>query len=179
MQCRVSAPFADTRATDLRWSLTHPMVPALATVVCEDADRAIRLNVLGASHQVLVERGGHRLVETVAYLPGAHDALPRPGARRGLDHAPVGTTYDIRATVEHLTLDDLGCRVTTIRRDLDKDPRAVVADFPGEPHAITALQTLPPETGRIGWTTWHVYPQHGEIVRTQTRITVDDAQEQR
>jgi hypothetical protein len=49
---------------------------------------------------------------------------------------------------------------------------AVVAHFPGDPHAVTALALdLSGDgagAGPITWRTWHTYPQTGEIVATTT-----------
>ena len=48
------APYRDTRAEDLCWSLTLPVQPALAVRTVRLGPFVLELRLLGASHQVLV-----------------------------------------------------------------------------------------------------------------------------
>ncbi len=63
----------------------------------------------------------------------------------------------------------LAALAALLRRRLGPCPRAVVAGFPGHPDALTAALL---ELGResVGWRTWHLYPQTGEVVETITEI---------
>lgn len=172
----IDAPYVDTRADDLRWSLRHPLVPALTAIEAQVHGRRVALAVLGASHQVVVEVGEERLVETVAYLPEVPDTLPCPGVTATLPGRPA-RTYDIRTRVDRLAPDMVRDRARWLRRHLGGDARSVVAEFPGTPDALTALALDAPRPGRIGWTTWHVYPQHDQVVRTRTCLTVGEGEE--
>ncbi|KNX36747.1 DUF2617 family protein [Luteipulveratus halotolerans] len=158
--------YVDTRAEDLRWSLAHPVLPALAHA--RPADAPVALRVLGASHQVVVDGPGlPALVETVAYLPGVDERLPRPGVRTTAGSGRW--TYEMTTQVDVLTGRDLSARVAELLGDLDGRTGALSAAFPGDALAVTALLAEPEPEG-AAWRTWHAYPQHGQLVHTRTRI---------
>lgn len=166
MHCRLELGYADTRAEDLRWTLTHPELPALATAA--PVGLPVRLRVLGASHQVVVDGPGLPvLVETVAYVPGVDAHLPTPGVRTTLAGGPW--SYELETHVEELSAADLSARVAGLLADLDGRPAALSAAFPGDADAVTAL-LAEPEPGGAAWRTWHAYPQHGQLVHTRTRV---------
>ena len=57
-----------------------------------------------------------------------------------------------------------------LRRRASGAGDALVGVFPGSPHALTVL------TGREvvrgwSWSSWHVYPEAGEVVRTRSRLS--------
>ena len=67
----LAVPYRDTRAQDLRWSLSLPVQPALATRTVRLGGLVLELRLLGASHQVLA------WAEALAGdLPRATPALP-------------------------------------------------------------------------------------------------------
>lgn len=172
----VGIPFADTSVGDLTFSLRQErLAPVCGTTVVLSPEQTLELNVLGCSHQViLVEKDHDVLVETLACLSGVPAALPETASSRitGLD--PVDRSDAVRHQFESSTraLDDTEFQ-RAVRRITDgagAQRHSVVARFPGHPGAVTAI-VLEQAVGRgIGWTTWHCYPQHGEIVRTRSRI---------
>lgn len=157
MLATLDVPYVDTRAADLVWTLDHPVVPALALNVAGP----LQLRVLGASHQVALDG----LIETVACLPGEPARLPGVVRRRA-----HGWTYDFRATVEELAPAVLRARVRELHR-LAAAPDAVVAAFPSDPDAVTALRADRLDARAVGWSTWHAYPGAGQLVTTRTELT--------
>ncbi|RFS84811.1 DUF2617 family protein [Actinomadura spongiicola] len=179
MHAPLDTPYADARADALSFALGLPPLDALAVLPVERGGLTVELRLLGASHQVIAGP----LSETVACLPG--DAEPLPG------HASTdlpGWTYEFAATTAALSDDTaFGRAVEALCERLADRGDALTGDFPGSPHAVTALaleQTVleraagrkieartpaPEETG-IGWRTWHAYPQTREIVMTRSRL---------
>jgi hypothetical protein len=158
----LDVPYVDTRAGDLVWTLDHAVVPALALTTVElTGGGVLELRVLGASHQVVLGD----LVETVACLPGEPARLPADVLRKAR-----GWTYRFRATVEQLPAATLRARVGELRR-LAAEPAAVVAAFPADPDAVTALRAGRVDAGSVGWSTWHAYPGAGQLVTTRTELT--------
>ncbi|GAB3210035.1 DUF2617 family protein [Marinactinospora thermotolerans] len=174
MRETVAVPFVDTRAADLVWTLDHPPADALAARVLSHGATRLELRVLGASHQVLVETGGTRLVETVACLPGTPGRMP---ARQGRT-VPGAASYTFRSRVRRLGPARFAGRVAALRRRLDAHPCSLFAVFPGHPLAVTALSAH--VGGRIlRWRTWHAYPQAGELVTTTTSVRLSPDTEQK
>nr|WP_218903001.1 DUF2617 family protein [Streptomonospora nanhaiensis] len=163
----MSAPFVDTRAADLTWTLAAPALPALLTRTRRVAGHRVELRVLGASHQVVLAAPGAAaplLTETVACLPGTPGGLPghtRP-AVAGL------AAYTFTSSVATLARTAFADRVERVRVRVEGDPGGVAAAFPGDPHAVTALLPEAAAPGRVRWRTWHAYPQTGELVTTTT-----------
>ncbi|RIQ19493.1 DUF2617 family protein [Jiangella rhizosphaerae] len=157
MLATLDVPYVDTRASDLVWTLDHPLVSPLALTMAGP----LELRVLGASHQVVFGD----LVETVACLPGRPARLPGDVRREA-----GGWTYRFRATVEELPATTLRARVGELRR-LAAEPAAVVAAFPSDPDAVTALRAGRLDAGAVGWSTWHAYPGAGQLVTTRTELT--------
>lgn len=168
MTVLVQAPFADVRGDALRWALDLPPRDALAVreVALRDG-RTVGLQVLGASHQVLVRRGPDVLLsETVAC--DLDDALPLPERSRR-------TGYHFSSSVERFEPVAFRDRVVELVDLLDGRADAIVAGFPGTPYAVTAM-ALDEDRRTLGWQTWHAYPQTGELIHTSTRLhpTEDD-----
>ena len=92
MRASISAPFVDTAADELIWTLTHPPIDPLATRTVSVAGTEVGLHVLGASHQVILRSGGNELVETVACLPGVGGDLPDSADRSSKAWEPIGST---------------------------------------------------------------------------------------
>jgi hypothetical protein len=160
----IDTPYADTTAADLSFALGLPEQPALHVLDLDVPGATLRLRLLGASHQVALSGATTELVETVACLPGRAPALP-PTVRE------QGTGYRFDATVLRLRPEEISARVAVLRRDLADDPYALVGVFPGSPDAVTALQ-VHVDGPEVGWRTWHAYPQAGELVETETVVTL-------
>lgn len=163
MRVGISAPFVDTRADDLVWTLDHPPVDPLAARSLRVGGTGVELRVLGASHQVVVTAAEGVLVETVACLPGVDGALPgsaeRPAAR-----------YRFDSRVETLDRAVLARRVGHLHREVADAPGGLLVAFPGDPLAVTALCLTPGDGGPLHWRTWHAYPQSGELVTTHSTV---------
>ncbi|MEV1288367.1 DUF2617 family protein [Micromonospora sp. NPDC049679] len=170
MLITLDAPYADTTAADLSFALGMPEQPALHVLdlsVPAIPGAALRLRLLGASHQVVLRHADSELVETVACLPGRPPALPPVVDERG-------SGYHFTATVLRLDPEEMSARAAVLRRALRHDPYALVGVFPGDSDALTALHVRM-ESGStggtvIGWRTWHAYPQTGEMVETETAV---------
>ncbi|MEI7055225.1 DUF2617 family protein [Nocardioides sp. CCNWLW239] len=156
----LDVPFADVRGDTLRWTLAPVTCTPLASRIVRLADGlTVTLSVLGASHQVLVRRHDRPLLhETVAC--GIDEAAPLPSV-----HAADG--YRLTSHVSEVEPDELATQAARLVERLSGRTDAVVAHFPGDPHAVTAL-ALDRDAREISWRTWHTYPQTGEIVATTT-----------
>ena len=165
MLASLSVPYVDARASALSWWLGDDAPAPLATLVLSGSCGELELRLLGASHHVVASTGGARCPEVVACglaqrpVPARHDGVV-DGARYRF--ASTTTSYD-----------DSGlARVArALRRRTVGAPQALVGVFPGSPDALTVL------TGREirrGWTwsSWHVYPAAGEVVRTRSRLVI-------
>ncbi|MER6938100.1 DUF2617 family protein, partial [Nocardioides sp. NPDC000441] len=88
-------------------------------------------------------------------------AAPLPEA-----HAAGG--YRLASHVDEMGPEELAAQASRLVERLSGRTDAVVAHFPGDPHAVTALALERSDAGQIVWNTWHTYPQTGEIVATTT-----------
>ncbi len=164
------APYRDTRAQDLCWSLTLPVQPALAVRTVRLGGFVLELRLLGASHQVLVwaEAGTELLcVETVACLPGMAGPLPDQELLRS---CPTGglREWNMRGRCSlSLGGPEFDRAVQRVRRAVEANPHSLAASYPGAPGALTAVLPEQVPTG-VRWTTWHSYPQDGKLVRTRS-----------
>lgn len=160
----LQAPYLDTAADQLCFSLDLTERPALAEREVSVGGLAVRLRLLGASHQVFA--GPVR--ETVACLPEAVRGLPATHTRRF-----SGWTYDFSAVTEHLGPGEFGDRVADALRRADEAEHSLCGVFPGSPEAVTAVVVeacgTRPGAG-LAWRTWHSYPQDGHIVSTHSRL---------
>lgn len=171
----IDAPFADARAGDLTLSLEDAPRPALLVRGVAAAGVELELRVLGCSHQVLVRRARgdavatSELSEVVACLGASRSALPTR-----LDRARPGESYEFRSRVLRLDAAAHAHRAEDVRGAAAKDPHGLVGVFAGAPGAVTALRCRIAE-GELAWSTWHTYPQTGEIVETRTRVRWEGA----
>jgi hypothetical protein len=180
----LDAPYVDTSAGDLSLALGGPELPALYVLDLDlPGGQRLRLRLLGASHQVLLDAPADRpaepagaapavltetpvLTETVACLPGRRPDLP------ATVHQPE-SGYTFTANVLRPQAGGLSSRVAALRAELADDPYALVGVFPGDPDAVTALAVVPnPAPGTVRWRTWHAYPQTNELVLTETVVTL-------
>ena len=157
----LDVPFADVRGDTLRWTLAPtPCTPLASRTADLGSGLTVTLSVLGASHQVVVRRHDRPLLhETIAC--GIAEAAPLPEA-----HAAGG--YRLVSHVDEVGPEELAARASRLVERLSGRTDAVVAHFPGDPHAVTALTLDRSDAGQIVWNTWHTYPQTGEIVATTT-----------
>lgn len=157
----LDVPFADVRGDTLRWTLAPtPCTPLASRTVDLGSGLTVTLSVLGASHQVVVRRHDRPLLhETIAC--GIAEAAPLPAA-----HAAGG--YRLASHVEEMGPEELAAQASRLVERLSGRTDAVVAHFPGDPHAVTALALDRFDARQIVWSTWHTYPQTGEIVATTT-----------
>lgn len=157
----LDVPFADVRGDTLRWTLAPVACTPLATRTVDLGDGlAVTLSVLGASHQVVVRHHDRPLLyETVAC--GISDARRLPG-----EH--TARTYHLISQIQVADAGRLAEEAAALVERLSGRTDAIVAHFPGDPHAVTALALEGAGDGEITWNTWHTYPQTGEIVATVT-----------
>ncbi|MFD5320120.1 DUF2617 family protein [Streptomyces sp. NPDC127098] len=159
----LAAPYLDTSADQLSYSLGAPALPALAVAMVELDGLLVELRLLGASHQVFA--GPVR--ETLACLPGQPGGGPPPSVDRRLD----GWSYRFTSRVENCAPADLSARVTALRARLADRDGALCGVFPGSPDAVTALWARRTADGAgVEWRTWHAYPQADQLVTTRTRL---------
>jgi len=153
---RLDLPFADVRARDLALTLGAPPEPALRVLEARVGGVAVELRLLGCSHQVLTAA----VSETVACRPGVQGPLPASAETGG---------YSFRAQVTRDGPEGYARRARSVIDATAPDPDALVGLFPGPADAFTALRvrTL---GGAIAWTSWHGYPQTGELVVTESRL---------
>ena len=158
-------PYADTSAAMLSWRFGGERLDGLVSKTVVLPAARVTLVVLGSSHQIVVDRGaGEPLIETVACGAGP-DAVPSD-TRRFVD----GATYRFRSTIATMARPDFAATTGSVVANVRRASDGLVAAFPGATTAITALRAK--QVGAaISCTTWHAYPQTGEIVRTDTEVT--------
>lgn len=166
MIAHLAVPFADARASQLRFSLSLAEQPALGTCVVEVGGVVVELRILGASHQAIVRREGVELRETVGCVPGAERAVPG-----WLERHDAPGRYVFRSSLQRLAAGELRARAAALRAQAAEDPAAIVGLFPGAEDSLTALACRALPDG-VGWATWHLYPRTGEVVATRSRMVV-------
>ncbi|MDY6807787.1 MAG: DUF2617 family protein [Actinomycetota bacterium] len=159
-QVLLDVPYVDTSAAQLAFSLTAGPREPLARCDHRFGTRTISVRLLGASHQIIVDDGGHRICETVACLPGL--ATPLPGTVDDGRYSFTSSVQDCGPDRMAVVVDDLRHRTSDHRA---RGLPALFGRFPGQPLAVTAaIATTRGDT--IAWQTWHTYPQSTEIVTT-------------
>lgn len=163
-------PFADSSPDDLTFGTDAPRLPALATRSAEPAAHpgtVLELRVLGASHQVVLERDGHEWVETLACRPGRGPFLPV--RHRHPAPAPFARDYETGCTVTGHSPRGLRREVDGLLEACRAAPHAVVVRFAGDPTALTGI-CAHEDGDRLLWRTWHVYPQSRRVVRSRSTL---------
>lgn len=183
----VDVPFADTSADDLRFSLDRPRIAPLASEIVDlqpagvtGAGLRLELHVIGSSHQVILATAARDLLietfacppaEVPAQAPTTVTALPSWDAPVRTRGAWAGLTrHEFRCTrTAHPA--EFRTSVAEVHDRVRAHDRHVIARFPGDRDALTALALTTAGQGHLAWETWHVYPQHAEIVHTTTALT--------
>ncbi|WP_176451579.1 DUF2617 family protein [Enemella dayhoffiae] len=164
-------PFADTCAGDLRFSTTRqkrrPRRLPKALAECpgptiEGASATLR--VLGASHQVVLQLGDCFWVETLACDPTGQPTQFPTGSVQLIDEWAYACKLELITVAGR---DEFAARAAALDA-IDHDVRIGVR-FAGDPDARTVLgasvrQEADAEV--LTWETWHLYPQHCEMVHT-------------
>lgn len=158
--------FVDTRAAELALTLSAAELPALAIRGDRLGPFDVELRLLGASHQVIVDRGTTRLRETLACLPGLEPGLPSVWVHDDYTFRSTVTQHEataLRRIVEHLAYE--------LRNDDDGATLSLFGSYPGRPIAVTAIRAQHDAIrGSLRWETWHTYPQSGEVVFTTSTV---------
>lgn len=168
MRVSIAAPFADTRATDLRLAYGLARLPAFGVHRVAAPGGGIELRVLGASHQVIADFDGETWSETVACLADLDGALPASD-----EAGASGLRSRFVSRCSRLQPVAFAARVRAVRQHCQGRSDALVGTFPGSPLAVTALLVAPATCGRAEWQTWHAYPQTGEVVETWSVVGPD------
>ena len=167
----VDVPYTDTSADALSFSLHADARPGVVHRIESFGAVRVRMAVLGASHQVVVEHRGATLIETVACdLPGG----PLPA---WADDLRPPFRHRFESEIARLSPREFATACGSLLASLDEaDGPLVLARFPSvhQDPAVTAI--VLDRVGRsdeIGWRTWHTYPGVNAIVATASRTTVD------
>lgn len=158
MLVTIGSPYVDTNADALSFALGGEALRPLAVKPVRLAGLDVELRLLGASHQVFA--GAIR--ETVACLAGVRGPLPQ-----AVGHDADGWSYRFSATVSRTDPIEFRQQVKELRDRFADLPNALGGVFPGSPDAMTVLSADSDGT-HVTWSTWHTYPQTGEVVMTQT-----------
>lgn len=170
MLIELRRPYVDVSAGDLSLTLGLAAAPALEVLALTAGGVSLELRLLGFSHQVLVGGHGSELSETVACVPGVAGSLPR---------TCTDGAYRFGACVEHLSAQDYGATAAALLERAATDELMLAGLFANAPGvgagaplpAFTALAARPLEGGAgVAWTTWHGYPQSGELVITRSAL---------
>lgn len=164
MRTSIAAPFADSRAADLRLVYGLARLPALGVHHVPVPGGHIELRVLGASHQVVADLDRGSWSETVACLAGRDGRLPE--SEEMIDGA-LRSRFAARRS--RLAPAEFATRVREVRQCCQDRPDALVGTFPGTPLAVTALLGSGTADG-VRWQTWHAYPQTAELVETTSLV---------
>lgn len=165
MLAQLAVPFRDTSAADLLVAVHAgaDAPPGLRAMAAASGAFVLELRVLGASHAVIARvPDGRALTEVVAC--DAPAGAPLTGGVR----LEGGLRHSFTATVEH---GDVAARADELRA-LAGTAGALVAAFPGQRDALTAVCARPGAGAVAVWETWHLYPGAGELVRTTTTLAV-------
>lgn len=164
MLTTLKTTYSDSCADDLAWCLGREPLPALAVMDLQLDSYTVQLRLLGASHQVIVEGRNGSCSEAVACIPGSRAPLPLGVAKRVGDW-----DYEFAARVETLSEGAFAGRAQELLALVADHPHGLAGTFPGSPYAFTAMLAQR-QDGRIGWRTWHAYPQEGRLVVTRTQV---------
>jgi hypothetical protein len=174
-ELRTPTAFVDARAADLRLS-TGPLarVPVRAALASRPGPRlggyALELRVLGASHQVLLRSRNTTWVETLA-CDAEQEPLDFPLNRA--DEIAPGVRHTLTARLtSHRSRAGFAGAAGIAGTACQGHTAALVVRFDGDPLAFTAVgATAYPDA--LHWQTWHLYPQTGEIVSSESVVMIE------
>lgn len=164
MLSTITAAYADTSAAQLSLGLGLPVLDAYAELTVPLAEGNLELRLLGNSHQVVLRTPTVECSEVVACLPQQVGGLPERAAQ-----AYDGSDYAFRSSVCVRDPDALAAEAARLIEEYQDQAAALIGVFPGSPSAVTAVAVRPMPSG-VGWRTWHLYPQTGEIVTTTSKV---------
>jgi Protein of unknown function DUF2617 len=172
VRVELSIAALDNASDDLRFRFgeasQHPPLFTISNQHHGDAaQETIFVHVLGGSHRVEFTRGDTRIIEEVACETGAEigdsiATLPRLWS---------SDNYEFRSAVRILSDDEIAEVANQLRATLSTNANAIVAQFPGHPDALTAVEILYRDDTVTGWNTWHLYPNAREVVETTSLIS--------
>ena len=172
MLIELGMPYADTSAAALLWSPALPDSAALDLLRLSHRDAGavavdLELRLLGASHCAVLTVRGQELAETVAgqAYGGSGETLPRRRQRLS-----GGLRYRFTSRIERLSPADLSALAGRLREGAHGRTDRLAGAFPGASDALTVLHGVT-RPSRADWSTWHLYPNTGEVVRTVTSVT--------
>ena len=163
MLSSLPVPYVDARASALSWWLGDDAPEPLATLVLPGANGSLELRLLGASHQVVAAAGDARCPEVVACGAGSS---PVPARHSGVVD---GAHYRFASSTRAYDAAGLARVARDLRRRAAR-PDTLAGVFPGSPDALTLLAGRELRAG-WAWSSWHVYPAAGEVVRTRSSWT--------
>lgn len=163
-------PTADVSWRDLGVCVNGPTRPVLSSRTLVDApSTSLSMGIIGASHVIEVRDAHNPLVrEEVSCLAAtaAGEALPVKDGRADYRQRFPSADYHFSLRTSIFSDDEFADKAATVMAQLDAS--WLVARFPGEgDYHITALGGAW-VFDRWCWTTYHLYPQEGAIVRTQS-----------
>ena len=159
----LAVPYVDARASALSWWLGDDAPAPLAELVLTGRRGSLELRLLGASHHVVASTGAARCPEVVACGTARHPVPARHDGRVG------DARYRFASTTTRYDASGLSRVARDLRRRAGTAPDALVGLFPGSPDALTVLVGRELRDG-WGWSSWHVYPASGEVVRTRSSL---------
>lgn len=155
---------------------TAPRALADVTLTHPRGRSRITLAVLGSSHAVTITGAGPeadspmRLTEEVSCRAGATHAIPLPCRRRE-------GRYGIDAIVDRRGESAVRSLAASLRdaatgeiADDGSGTTTLCGVFPGDDAALTAIACEPRDDG-WAWRTWHLYPETGAVVTTESEWT--------
>lgn len=132
----------------------------------------LRIDILSASHRVIVAglTAADDVNETVACGGGGVDLVDGPlPARHRWDTSNWSVDFSSELLVGHANVVAAAEEIKAV----SQQPTALVAQFPGNPLALTALW-VDAKTESPSWRSWHLYPDastsDSHVVTTITRL---------
>lgn len=171
-------PFADTRASDLRFSAGRAhrrgrrgLPPALAECPGPQVGGATStLRVLGASHQVVLDFPGCRWVETLSCGTDGEPVVFPNGNVQLIGDWAYACRLELEVCPDRAAMAAASASLDQLQHEVRLGVR-----FAGDPDARTVVGASVGHDGAaevLTWETWHLYPQHGEIVHTVSTAQV-------
>lgn len=165
MSLHAITEYKDAKAADLRLSLDLGQRPGLLSKTFQAPWGFVCATILGASHQI-------RIFERPARVTFSETVACDEAAGQPLEMTRVNTDrykWNVQPQIHVPTPREFEASVRMLR----SLKTALILEFPGHVGAITALHVVTLEHGAY-WTTYHAYPQTGELVATMSDFTWQD-----